>query len=143
MLNRRFRGEFVRGEMERDISARLTALEEKVMHSLHEGGLVTDNTDREFERSLTLGERVADKVAQFGGSWRFIIMFFAVMTGWIILNSLLLLKDPFDPYPYILLEEAGRCRCSPWCAGAGDPDEPEPAGRPRPPARRKTTIRSI
>lgn len=101
----RFRGEFVRGEMERDIGA-LTALEEEVMHSLHDGAIVTDNTNKEFDSSLTLGERIADKVAQFGGSWRFIISFFVMMTVWIILNSVLLLKDPFDPYPYILLNLA-------------------------------------
>ncbi|HEX3881668.1 MAG TPA: DUF1003 domain-containing protein [Stellaceae bacterium] len=101
----RFRGEFVRAEMERDIGA-LTGLEEEVMHSLHDGALVTDNTNREFESSLTFGERIADKVAVFGGSWRFIILFFAGMTAWIIINSLLMLKAPFDPYPYILLNLA-------------------------------------
>ena len=101
----RFRAEFVRAEMEHDIGA-LTALEEEVMHSLHDGGLVTDNTNREFERSLTFGERIADKVAEFGGSWRFIILFFTSMTVWIIVNSVLMLKDPFDPYPYILLNLA-------------------------------------
>ena len=69
----------------------------------HDGALVTDNTNREFESSLTIGERVADKVAQFGGSWRFIIVFFGTMTLWIVVNSVFLLKDPFDPYPYILL----------------------------------------
>jgi uncharacterized membrane protein len=98
----RFRGEFVRSEMERDIGA-LTALEEEVMHSLRDGAIVSDNTNREFDSKLTFGERIADKVSEFGGSWRFIILFFVSMTGWIIVNSLLLLKDPFDPYPYILL----------------------------------------
>jgi uncharacterized membrane protein len=101
----RFRSEFVRTEMERDIGA-LTALEEEVMHSLHDGGIVTDNTNREFENSLTFGERIADKVAEFGGSWRFIILFFVGMIVWIIVNSILLLRDPFDPYPYILLNLA-------------------------------------
>ncbi|HEY1797872.1 MAG TPA: DUF1003 domain-containing protein, partial [Stellaceae bacterium] len=101
----RFRGEFVRSEMQRDIGA-LTALEEEVMHSLGDGALVTDNTNKEFDESLTIGEHIADKVAQFGGSWRFIICFFSLMTGWIIVNSVLLLKSPFDPYPYILLNLA-------------------------------------
>jgi uncharacterized membrane protein len=101
----RFRGEFVRSEMERDIGA-LSALEEEVMHSLRDGAIVTDNTNREFDSKLTFGERIADKVAQFGGSWRFIICFFVMMTVWIILNSILLLKNPFDPYPYILLNLA-------------------------------------
>ena len=98
----RFRAEFVRAEMEKD-RREITALEEEVMHSLHDGALVADNTNREFESSLTLGERIADKVAQFGGSWRFIIVFFGTMIGWIIVNSILLLQSPFDPFPYILL----------------------------------------
>ena len=68
------RAEYVRSEMEQD-RGELSALEEEVMHSLHDGALVTDNLNQQFDSSLTLGERVADKVADFGGSWRFIITF--------------------------------------------------------------------
>ena len=93
------RGRFVRAEMERDIGA-LTALEEEVMHSLHGGAIVTDNTNGEFDGSRSFGERIADKVAEFGGSWRFIILFFAGIAVWIVVNTLILLKAPFDPYPY-------------------------------------------
>lgn len=98
----RFRGEYVRAQMEKDRGA-LSALEHEVMRSLHEGELVADNLNRQFDRSLTLGERVADKVAEFGGSWRFIIAFFGVILAWIIANSAYLLMRPFDPYPFILL----------------------------------------
>lgn len=97
-----FRAEYVRDEMEKDIGA-LTSLEEEVMHSLHDGALVADDTNREFESSLTFGERIADKVAEFGGSWRFIILFFTIMIVWVIVNSVALLSQPFDPFPYILL----------------------------------------
>src|SRR4029079_6472937 len=53
----------------------------------------------------TFGERIADRVAKFGGSWTFILIFFGVLTLWVILNSYVLInyKDTFDPYPYILL----------------------------------------
>ena len=53
---------------------------------------------------LTFGERLADRVAAFGGSWTFIMLFWIVLIGWIILNSLPTVRGhAFDPYPYILL----------------------------------------
>ena len=100
-----FRAEFVRAEMEKD-RGELSALEEEVMKSLGEGQIVADDVNREFDRGLTLGERTADKVAEFGGSWRFIFIFFGVLAVWIIINSVYLLWYPFDPYPYILLNLA-------------------------------------
>jgi uncharacterized membrane protein len=51
----------------------------------------------------TLGERVADRVAAFGGSWKFIGLFFVFMAAWITINSFALWWQPFDSYPYILL----------------------------------------
>ena len=100
-----FRAEFVRAEMEKD-RGELSAIEEEVMKSLHEGQIVADDVNREYERALTLGERAADRVAEFGGSWRFIIIFFTAMTVWIVINTFFLLRQPFDPYPYILLNLA-------------------------------------
>jgi uncharacterized membrane protein len=60
-----------------------------------------------FQDERTLGERVADAVARFGGSWPFIFLFMALILGWMALNSVVL-EDwlghrPFDPYPYIAL----------------------------------------
>ncbi len=100
-----FRTDYVRAEMEKD-RGDISALEEEVVRSLHDGALVADNLNREFDQSLTIGERISDKVAEFGGSWRFIIIFFGVIIVWIIANSLYLLFAPFDPYPYILLNLA-------------------------------------
>lgn len=57
----------------------------------------------------TFGERCADKVAVFGGSWSFIIFFMIVMIGWIAFNSWVLLFRPFDPYPYIFLNFVLSC----------------------------------
>jgi uncharacterized membrane protein len=67
---------------------------------------ISKNVAKEHEEQYTLGQRTADKVASFGGSWPFIILFFAVMALWIIMNSFILIQmksHPFDPYPYILL----------------------------------------
>jgi len=98
----RFRAEFVRSEMEKD-RGELTSIEDKVVRSLHDGELIADNLNQEFDRSLTFGERLSDRVAEFGGSWRFIILFFGVIFVWVTANSVYLLFQPFDPYPYILL----------------------------------------
>lgn len=55
------------------------------------------------EEKLTVGQRVADKVAAFGGSWGFIISFFSFILIWIALNVFILMNKGFDPYPFILL----------------------------------------
>ncbi|WP_295943157.1 DUF1003 domain-containing protein [uncultured Xanthomonas sp.] len=60
------------------------------------------------DRDRSLGERVADRVAEIGGSWSFIIGFCVVLLGWIALNSLVLARA-FDPYPYILLNLCLSC----------------------------------
>ena len=64
---------------------------------------VSRNVNVEEQERLTFGQRIADRVAAFGGSWTFICIFGAVMLVWVVLNSTALLKDHFDPYPYILL----------------------------------------
>lgn len=64
---------------------------------------VTRNANVEEAESLTMGQRVADRVAAFGGSWTFIILFSVVIGIWIALNSMALLNHSFDPYPFILL----------------------------------------
>jgi uncharacterized membrane protein len=88
----------------------LSTLEEQVIKSLkEEEELISMNVNVEFDRQLTVGERVADKVAEFGGSWTFISLFAAVLMVWIIVNSISLLTRPFDPYPYILLNLVLSC----------------------------------
>lgn len=66
-------------------------------------GWVTKNINAEFEQKQTIGEKLADKVAEFGGSWTFIISFGALLILWIITNSVELIWRPFDPYPFIFL----------------------------------------
>jgi CRP/FNR family transcriptional regulator, cyclic AMP receptor protein len=64
---------------------------------------VSRNVNVEEDERMTLGQRVADKVAAFGGSWTFIISFGVVMLIWVLMNTTALLRDHFDPYPFILL----------------------------------------
>jgi len=64
---------------------------------------VTRNANEEEAESLTMGQRIADHVAAFGGSWTFIILFSVVIAVWITFNTMALLNRTFDPYPFILL----------------------------------------
>jgi uncharacterized membrane protein len=80
----------------------LTALETEVVESIKQNQIVADNLNHEFEARQTVGAKVADKVASFGGSWTFIFIFFGVMAFWIVINSVSMLWKPFDPAPFIL-----------------------------------------
>ncbi|MCR5862269.1 DUF1003 domain-containing protein [Flavobacterium sp. J372] len=80
----------------------LDEMEKKVVQSLKDNSLVADNPDDE-DNTLTVGQRVADKVASFGGSWTFILSFLCFLLGWIGINVFLLMNKGFDPYPFILL----------------------------------------
>lgn len=83
----------------------LTRREKRVLASILKHTVISRDTHREFYDDRTFGERIADKVAIFGGSWTFIIIFGAVLAAWVILNSFILNRrgETFDPYPYILL----------------------------------------
>ena len=70
---------------------------------------VSRNIVQEYERSASLGERIADKVAQVGGSWTFIIAFLACLVAWMAINTYVLARGAFDPYPYILLNLCLSC----------------------------------
>jgi uncharacterized membrane protein len=66
--------------------------------------VITENINAQFHGELTLGQRLADQVAAFGGSWTFIILFGIVLAAWVLLNSWMLPHpDIFDPYPFIFL----------------------------------------
>ena len=70
------------------------------------------NIEDRIEDSITFGERVSDNVAKFGGSWKFIISFGVMMLIWILLNTILLRRPSFDPYPFILLNLVLSCLAS-------------------------------
>jgi uncharacterized membrane protein len=87
----------------------LSSLEKEVVESLSKHEILSTHIDQEYESALTFGERLSDKISTFGGSWRFIIIFGTVLLFWVLLNSLMLLIKPFDPYPYILLNLVLSC----------------------------------
>jgi len=97
-----FRAKYVEDIIRRD-KGEVSTLEKQVVKSLEEQGLLSENVNIVFDRRLTLGERLADKLADYAGSWRFIGIFFAVLILWIAINSVVLIWKPFDPYPFILL----------------------------------------
>jgi uncharacterized membrane protein len=83
----------------------LTERERRILSHVKERKYVSHDINEEFDTRLTFGERIADRVASFGGSWTFIILFGVVLLTWVLLNSFILAKTGgvFDAYPYILL----------------------------------------
>jgi uncharacterized membrane protein len=98
----RYRGEYVHSLLESE-KGELTSLENEVITSLRNHETLSKNVDSEFEGEWTLGERLADRIATFGGSWIFLILFGLFLLVWISINSFILYAHPPDPYPYILL----------------------------------------
>ncbi|MGA8180119.1 MAG: DUF1003 domain-containing protein [Desulfobacterales bacterium] len=98
----RFRYDYIRSLIE-DERGELSDLEKEVVESLAKNEILSMHVDQQFESKLTFGQRLSDRMASFGGSWRFIIIFACILVLWIFVNSLLLTLKPFDPYPFILL----------------------------------------
>ena len=97
-----FRKDYVTEVLQEEIGE-LSALDHEVIESLEQNEILSANISKQFERKLTFGERLSDRIADFGGSWKFIMMFAGVLIGWIVLNAVFLLNRGFDPYPFILL----------------------------------------
>jgi uncharacterized membrane protein len=81
----------------------LSDLEVGVVESMKNHQLMATDVSETFIEKLTFGQRLADRIAIFGGSWTFLITFFSFLLLWIAINSVVLLARPFDPYPFILL----------------------------------------
>jgi uncharacterized membrane protein len=90
-------------ELLRAEKGELSELERQVAESIASYETLAANTVEDFEDRRSLGERLSDGLARFGGSWTFIIFFGLVLVGWIVINALLAGRQQFDPYPYILL----------------------------------------
>ena len=69
----------------------------------------SQNINDVHEEKFSFGERIADRMADVAGSWTFIIIFLSILTFWIVLNAVQLLKQPFDPFPFILLNLVLSC----------------------------------
>ena len=98
----RLRGDYVQDLLE-DEKGELSSLERSVVESLARHETLAEDVDAKFQKKLSLGERLADQIADFGGSWTFISLFAGFILVWIAINTVVLLLRPFDPYPFILL----------------------------------------
>ena len=86
-----------------DQNEQLTKLHEIVNSTIKEEKSIIDNLLNPPKETMTRGQSISDKVARFGGSWKFIILFGVILTLWILFNVLAITKYAFDPYPFILM----------------------------------------
>ena len=103
-----YRNKYIQKLLE-DEKGELTKLENTVVQSLQDHDILSRNIDIEYEEKLSRGDQLADKLASYGGSWRFIITFAVILIIWVVINSAVLLMKPFDPYPFILLNLVLSC----------------------------------
>jgi uncharacterized membrane protein len=97
-----FRKEYIKEVLEDEIGE-LSALDQEVVASLEQHEILSSDIEKQFIKKLTFGERLSDRIAEFGGSWKFLISFGAVLIIWIAINGVILATRAFDPYPFILL----------------------------------------
>jgi uncharacterized membrane protein len=97
-----YRAKYISESLVKDIGE-LTELEKTVIASLNGNTTLTNKIDGEDQQPLTTGQRISDKVASFGGSWRFIILFGVFIFIWLAMNVFWFANRGFDPYPFILL----------------------------------------
>lgn len=81
----------------------LNKLEKEVLNSIQSNSLLSENIEIEISEDLSVGQKIADQIATFGGSWTFIIIFFSFLIIWMGINIWIISTKPFDPYPFILL----------------------------------------
>jgi uncharacterized membrane protein len=96
-----YRGRYVEDLLKAE-RGEITALERDVVDSLRSQEILATNVEDMIDSGRTVGERLADRVAQFGGSWTFITAFFLLLAVWMGANVLTATRA-FDPYPFILL----------------------------------------
>ena len=81
----------------------IDVLDKDVMDAIRNNSVLSENIEEVIEGKLSVAQKLADKIATFGGSWTFIIIFFAFILGWMGINIWILATKTFDPFPFILL----------------------------------------
>jgi uncharacterized membrane protein len=104
----KFRSEFVHNILSEE-KGTLSEFEKEVLDSIVEKDILSKDVDASFETKASWGERLSDKIAKFGGSWPFIIIFLLFIVIWMIINIVILTNRSFDPYPFILLNLVLSC----------------------------------
>src|SRR5205823_12155729 len=92
----KFRTDYIKEVLEDEIGE-LSALDQEVIESLQQHEILSSDISKQFERKLTFGEQLSDRIAEFGGSWKFLISFGAVLLIWIAINGVILVTRAFDP----------------------------------------------
>ncbi|MBU3195343.1 DUF1003 domain-containing protein [Clostridium algidicarnis] len=94
--------DLVKQILDKDKNLEGSNIDEELIHQLI-SGKISNDINNTHDENLTLGQRTADKIALFGGSWKFIIAFGVVLASWIILNAVILSNNSFDSYPFVFL----------------------------------------
>jgi len=81
----------------------LSERDQRVLTRIAQRAHISRDIDADFNEKLSLGERLADRVAEFGGSWTFIVIFGLILVAWVLLNSWILVGSAFDPFPFVFL----------------------------------------
>jgi len=99
----RYRHRFIKSSLEKELGE-IRTLEKSVLDTLQNDQTLADKINSETaSRQLSYGQKLADDIAAFGGSWTFIISFFCFIIFWIAANVFWMMNKGFDPYPFILL----------------------------------------
>jgi uncharacterized membrane protein len=104
----RFRADYVESILRQE-RGELSELEQEVIRNLAARELLSENVNEEIDERLTMSQRLADRVATVGGSWNFVLGFFAFLGLWMVVNTVWILQKPFDPFPFILLNLVLSC----------------------------------
>jgi len=97
-----YRNRYIQNSLTQELGT-LTDLEKQVIETMQKDEILSDKLNEDQISDLSYGQKLADSVAKFGGSWRFIILFSLFILFWMILNIIWLSDKGFDPYPFILL----------------------------------------
>ncbi len=106
-----YRGAYVQRTLENELGE-ISELEQQVISSLQQHQLISENPEDDEAEKRSFGEKVADGMASFGGSWAFILSFFGFIVLWIAANLWLWRNSGPDPYPFILLNLILSCLAS-------------------------------
>lgn len=106
-----FKAEHIKSLLEGE-QGQLTEIQKQVAETVAKHDFMSKDFTEEEEDTMTFGERLSDKIADFGGSWKFIIIFLGIMTVWITINVMMVATKAFDPYPFILLNLVLSCIAS-------------------------------
>ena len=98
----KFRNNYIQKILQ-DENGNISSVEKEVLDSIADKDILSKNISDEMERNLSMGQRLADNIAKFGGSWSFISIFGVFLFVWMLINIYVITVHPFDPYPFILL----------------------------------------